>query len=222
MRTIWWNMTGEAAGTFTVLWCAVSWLPERVAPSVKWTKLTFWIDDGWQQWWQQEGCVTWLLFPYTHTHTCQTVLPSCSVLSSPRWRGKWCQTGWAFLGQPVHPMRAQKEQETARNPQNLYCSLCPHDLYCIREGETEGVTGGGPTRRVSGSGPTLSHLLGRMFSCLCWKDGDGVTASRADWFTLAASSCRWKTQWEGVRLIHASDRVFLHLPIHYFYTLAKL
>lgn len=33
-----------------------------------------------------------------------------------------------------------------------------------------------------------SHLLGRMLSCLCWKDGDGVTASRAVWFTLAATS----------------------------------
>lgn len=28
-----------------------------------------------------------------------------------------------------------------------------------------------------------------MLSCLCWKDGDGVTASSADWLTLAAISC---------------------------------
>lgn len=35
-----------------------------------------------------------------------------------------------------------------------------------------------------------TYLPGLMLSCRCWKDGDGVTASSADWLTLAAISCK--------------------------------
>lgn len=36
----------------------------------------------------------------------------------------------------------------------------------------------------------LTYMLVRRLSCLCWKEGDGVTASRADWLTRAAISCQ--------------------------------
>lgn len=39
----------------------------------------------------------------------------------------------------------------------------------------------------------VAHVLGLKLSCLCWKDGEGVTASSADWFTLAAISCQRET-----------------------------
>lgn len=75
-------------------------------------------------------------FPW-QTRTCWTAVLFCFVLSSPHWRGKLCQTGWVFLGQPVHPVRAQKERAMARSPQSWCCSLDPFAPYWMGDKERE-------------------------------------------------------------------------------------
>lgn len=37
---------------------------------------------------------------------------------------------------------------------------------------------------------TGTDVLGLKLSWRCWNEGDGVTASKADWLTLAAVSCQ--------------------------------
>ena len=47
-----------------------------------------------------------------------------------------------------------------------------------------------------------TYMLVRRLSCLCWKEGDGVTASRADWLTRAAISCKRREGHHSVMTRH--------------------
>lgn len=63
---------------------------------------------------------------------------------------------------------------------------------------------------------SLTYTVGRMLSCLCWKEGDGVTASRADWFTRAAISCNKemeKNNWKHFSQNKFQDFSFIYMQL---------
>lgn len=162
--------------TFALFWRWPSKLPERVGPSFE--KI-------------QNKSVPWYLsnenYSFFKPFTCpgRRSWPGWRV---PRWRVRWCRTGLACRGPPASPER----ERTAPETRNQRSTDCPTALLWVVLDFTDNWK---TWERQHGRSlktweSCKTHVFGRKLSWRCWNDGDGVTASRADWFTRAAVS--WK------------------------------